>query len=244
MRICSVIYRQCSDGIRAKTKKMSNHETIANDKDTVVLLKDIKSGMANFQTSRKPVQSVMGCKKMLLAYRQGRDQTIPDYHKQFKVLIDFIEYNGGSVGSKQHLYEAHLRIAGVTVDSNFTEEQRMDALSIARVETIAYLFLFGADKIRFGKLLEDIESAFTQGDDKFPTDLTHAYKILTNWNQYVPPHGQCSDTGKVSFANIGADGGGITKQMSFANMGGDNSNCCNSVDPRANWWSLPPTYGH
>ena len=89
-------------------------------------------------------------------------------------MIDVIEYNGGSVGAEQHLYEAHLRSAGVAVDSNATEEKRTDALSLARDETIAYLFLFGADKIRFGKILEDIENTFTQVDDKFPTDLTHA----------------------------------------------------------------------
>ena len=94
---------------------------------------------------------------------------------------------------------------------------------LERDETIAYLFLFGADKIRFGKVLEDIENTFTQGYDKFPTDLTHAYKLLANWKQYVPPCGRRSDTGEVSFANIGADGLGITKQMSFANIGGNNS---------------------
>ena len=94
---------------------------------------------------------------------------------------------------------------------------------LARDETISYLFLCGADKIRFGKLLEDIEKTFTQGDGKFPTELTHAYKLLTNWKQYVPPCGRRSDTGEVSFANIGADGLGITEQMSFANIGGNNS---------------------
>ena len=69
------------------------------------------------------MQSIMDCKKTLLAYRQRRDQNIPYYHKQFKGLINVIEYNGGSVGAKQHLYEANLRSAGVTVDSNVTEEQ-------------------------------------------------------------------------------------------------------------------------
>ena len=68
-----------------------------------------------------------------------------------------------------------MRSAGVTFDSNVTEEQRTDALSLARDETISYLFLFGTEKIRSGKLLEDIEKDFTQGDDKFPTGLTHAY---------------------------------------------------------------------
>ena len=52
---------------------MSNHETIASDGDTIGMLKNITSVMANFQTSRKPVQSIMNCKKTLLAYLQGRD---------------------------------------------------------------------------------------------------------------------------------------------------------------------------
>ena len=95
MRIYSVIYGKCSDGICAKIETMSNHKTIANNGDTIGLLKNINSVMANFQTSRKSVQSIMNCKKTLLAYRQGRDQTIPDYHKQFKDLIGVIEYNGG-----------------------------------------------------------------------------------------------------------------------------------------------------
>ena len=95
MRIYSVIYGKCSDGICAKIETMSNHETITNNGDTIGLSKNINSVMANFQTFRKPVQSIMNCKKTLLAYRQGRDQTIPDYHKQFKDLIGVIEYNGG-----------------------------------------------------------------------------------------------------------------------------------------------------
>lgn len=88
MRIYSVIYGQCSDGVRAKIETRSNHETIASDGDTIGLLENIKSVMANFQTSRKPVQSITDCKKTLLAYRQERGQTIPDFHKQSKELVD------------------------------------------------------------------------------------------------------------------------------------------------------------
>ena len=57
---------------------MSNHETISNNGDKIRILNNIKSVMANFQTSRKPVQSIMNCKKTLLSYCQGREQTIPD----------------------------------------------------------------------------------------------------------------------------------------------------------------------
>ena len=48
MRIYSVIYVQCSDGIRAKIETMRNHETIANDGDMIRILKNIKSVMDNF----------------------------------------------------------------------------------------------------------------------------------------------------------------------------------------------------
>ena len=78
MGIYSVIYGQCSDGIRAKIETMINQKEIANNINTIRLLNNIKSVMANNQTSRKHVQSIMDCKKTLLAYRQGRDQTIPD----------------------------------------------------------------------------------------------------------------------------------------------------------------------
>ena len=101
MRIYSVIYRQCSDVIHTNIKTMSKNEKIAKDGNTIGLLKNIKSVMSNLQKTSKPVQYIMNCKKKLLAYRQGRDQTIPENHKKFKGLIDVIEYNGGSVGPKQ-----------------------------------------------------------------------------------------------------------------------------------------------
>ena len=59
MRIYSVIYGQCSDGIRAKIETMCNHETISNSGKMIGLLKNIKSVMANLQTSRNPVQSII-----------------------------------------------------------------------------------------------------------------------------------------------------------------------------------------
>ena len=205
-RVYAIIYGQCSDGIRAKLGAMDNHEKLADDADPIGLLKNIKTVMANFQTSRKPVQSIMNCKKTLLTYKQGREQPIPDYHKKFKGLVDVIEYNGGSIGAEPGLYAACLREAGST-NEPVSKEEHEAATSKARDETIAYLFLFGADKFRFGKLHEDIENAYTQGDDKYPSDLTEAYKLLTNWKQHVNTRNRGSEHGgyDVSFANVGDD---------------------------------------
>jgi hypothetical protein len=39
-------------------------------------------------------------------------------------------------------------------------------------------FLLGADRKRYGKLIEDLENAFTQGQDNYATTVTGAYAML------------------------------------------------------------------
>jgi hypothetical protein len=40
----------------------------------------------------------------------------------------------------------------------------------------------GADRNMYGKLIEDLENAFTQGQDKnYPRTVTGAYAMLTTW---------------------------------------------------------------
>jgi hypothetical protein len=71
---------------------------------------------------------------------------------------------------------------------------------------MAMAFLMGADRNRYGKLIEYLENAFTQGQDNYPRTVTGAYAILTTWKQRNIVHVLGSASEGVSFANI--DGGG------------------------------------
>ena len=44
--------------------------------------------------------------------------------------------------------------------------------------TMATIFVAQADKRRFGKLQEDLENDYTQGNDGNPIDLVKAYHLI------------------------------------------------------------------
>ena len=41
----------------------------------------------------------------------------------------------------------------------------------------------GADRVRFGRYLEDLENDFTQGVDRYPKSRVDAHHVLANWKQ-------------------------------------------------------------
>jgi hypothetical protein len=46
----------------------------------------------------------------------------------------------------------------------------------AKERYLAVAFVIGSDRVRYGRLIGDLENSFIQGDDKCPTELTEAYK--------------------------------------------------------------------
>jgi hypothetical protein len=217
----SIIYGQCSDGVRAKMEGMDNHISLSNAGDPIGLLRNVKTVMSNFQTTKYMPHAIYDCKRSLFLCRQDRDTTVPQYYKEFKSIVDVIEYNGGSLGADEGLVRAKLASSGCNPDSP-TRRQKDDATSQARDATVACIFILGADKWRFGKLKEDLENAYTQGDDKYPVDLTEAYKLLTNWKQETRTMAQVArriaDIPEVAFTNVTDDTEGSTAQMTFANV--------------------------
>ena len=41
----------------------------------------------------------------------------------------------------------------------------------------------GADRVQFGRYLEDLENDFTQGVDRYPNSRVDAHHVLANWKQ-------------------------------------------------------------
>jgi hypothetical protein len=56
--------------------------------------------------------------------------------------------------------------------------QLSDGKDAVRERVLAWAFLFGSDKNCYRKLLEDLENAYTQGNDTYPTSLQQAYTLL------------------------------------------------------------------
>lgn len=61
----SLIYGQASEGIRAKIEGMQNHQAISEAGDPIDLLKEIRSVMFQFQTTKCSPHAIHDCKQRL-----------------------------------------------------------------------------------------------------------------------------------------------------------------------------------
>jgi hypothetical protein len=111
--------------------------------------------------------------------------TCQHYYETFKNNVEVIEYCGGAVSKDPGLVDAELIAAGFTThqEANATPDQLHDAEDAVRERLLACAFLTGSDRIRYGKLLEDLENDYTQGKNNYPSTLQQAYNLLVHWKQ-------------------------------------------------------------
>jgi Zinc knuckle len=67
--------------------------------------------------------------------------------------------------------------------SNATREETIATQTVAKEQFLATSFLLNSDRSRYGRLIEDIENAFIQGQNRYPATITGAYNLLVNWKQ-------------------------------------------------------------
>jgi Zinc knuckle len=79
----------------------------------------------------------------------------------------------------------------------------------------AVAFLLGSDRVRFGKLIEDLENSHLQGQNNYPKTVQDAYTLLVNWKQ--------DPRNMVRMGGMGGDGvvftnSGIESENSGTNL--------------------------
>jgi hypothetical protein len=89
--------------------------------------------------------------------------------------VEVIEYDctSGTLGSNPGLIDAELNQMGTNWE--FANENKIeDTMVVARKWALACAFLMGADRVWYGKLLEDLKNDFTQGTNNSPLTLHQA----------------------------------------------------------------------
>jgi hypothetical protein len=109
--------------------------------------------------------------------------TCQQYYETFKNNVEVIEYCGGTLGKDTGLVNAELTTAGLT-RATAGPGQLRDAEDAAKERVlVACALLYGSNRVRYGKLLEDLENDYTQGANKYPSTLQQAYALLLHWKQ-------------------------------------------------------------
>lgn len=206
--IYSLIFGQCTEAMRAKLESISSHQTIAAASDGIELMKNIKTVMYNFQSQKYAPLALHESKKRFYALTQDKHTTVTVYLERFQNSVEVIEHCGGTIGIDPGLVDITMTAATpVMTRATATPTQLLAAENYTKEEYLACSFLMGADRHRYGKLLEDLENDFTQRRDNYPKTLVDAYNLLVHWKQdprnLMRVLGTSSDG--VAFANINTD---------------------------------------
>jgi hypothetical protein len=134
--------------------------------------------------------------------------TTQQYYETFKNNVEVIEYCGGAMNQDPSLVDAELTRAGVNRETA-TPDELEQAEAAVHEQILAVGLLYGSDRTRYGKMLEDLKNDYIQGTDNYPTTLQQAYNLLVHWKQdprnVMRLIGGVNDG--VAFTNVGSEGG-------------------------------------
>jgi hypothetical protein len=69
------------------------------------------------------------------------------------------------------------------VTAGLDKEDRAKLKKDAQAHNLAASFMLNLESGRYGRLIEDLENNFLQGQDRWPKTLTVAFSLLMNWKQ-------------------------------------------------------------
>jgi hypothetical protein len=100
--------------------------------------------------------------RCLMAIQQGHKENTAKYYKRFRVAADVL------MGHWGEFYPPKL------VTTELTKELTQDRF-------LARILLMGADKIHFGKLLNELNNNYISGTDQYPKTLDDTIKLLMRY---------------------------------------------------------------
>jgi hypothetical protein len=184
--IYAIIWGQCSPMMRSKIESLDDFEI----KDTVCnciwLLKQIQGLTHCFEGTQYIFILLDDAWTAYYNCRQGHQQSLHEYLKEFQGLVQVLEHYGAALGGDgpyQESVKAHVTL--VAPSGLSTEEFHKQTVAAAKKKVLAVGFLKRADRKRYGGLWSELENNFTRGHDHYPGDLTGAYNLLLNYK--APP---------------------------------------------------------
>jgi hypothetical protein len=184
--IYALAWGQCSDVMRQRLEALTTFQSLNDTGDGVRLFVQIKSIAFNFSTQKFTSQALMEAKQRFYNFTQGRTVPVSVYHEQFQSNVDVIIECGGQLFEPEVVNELAKK-DGVDPD-NMTPTEKAKYTGAALDMNLATVFVFNADKSRYGQFQTELENDYAQDVDHYPRTLVGAYKTLSNWVQEEVVH--------------------------------------------------------
>ena len=139
--------------------------------------------MFNFETQQYPILSMhLACQKFY-NIKQGKFEELTNYHKRFKTIVDVLDHYGANIWAHPSLIIQEYKNNGDTeiLEENIydnMEEFNKHKLSVKN-KSIAFAFLKGAQRDRYGNLAFELRSQYAREINQYPKTLNQAFRLLS-----------------------------------------------------------------
>jgi hypothetical protein len=150
--------------VKSKLENELGYATLEMNDDVVGLLRQLKQMAFASVGVQYPFWTLRIVMRRLLAINQGPREPVTNYHRKFVSTAEVIEEKWDK------FYPEKLSVSASDADAN-----------IARDKHLSMIFLAGADKARFGTLIEDLNNSSLAGNDQYPVPLDGTLTLLSHY---------------------------------------------------------------
>ena len=165
-KLYSVVWGQCSDTIQSKLQSKPTFSNIDESRDCLLLLKEIKGVMFNFESQQYPKMSMHKVSQKYFNTKQGKFEGLTEYYKRFKTTVEILEHYGANIWYhpslilKEYKEDDHENIRINTIHDDRTLDKKYG--KVVKNRAIAFAFLKGAQKERYGNLIYNLKSQYSR----------------------------------------------------------------------------------
>jgi hypothetical protein len=166
-KVFVIILGQCTPSLKSKLANDAGFATLEQNDDVTGLLGKLKELAFSTGGVQHPFWTLQNMLRRLTAINQGGKESVQNYHKRFLAMTEVIEAQWGQFCPVE------------LADSNSAADKKK-----ARDQLLSMIFLAGADKARYGKLVESLNNSYLAKTDNYPSDLDSTVTLLSHYKDH------------------------------------------------------------
>jgi hypothetical protein len=153
-----LIWGQCSESLRSRLRGYDDYNNYSVDADSIALLKGIRAEMTGFRNKQYLTHGLHQIMLDFYGLVQGKHRNNQEYYDEFNSMVLTAEESGATIGAHPGAVNEILTTQAAD-PTLITAAERKKAKKTAIDRYLAVAFLLGADKLRYGTLVEEIETS-------------------------------------------------------------------------------------
>jgi hypothetical protein len=156
--------------------------------DSIALLKSIRAEMTGLRHKQYLSHSLHKIMKDFYNLIQGKHRSNQEYYDEFNLHVLTAEESGATIGT--HPAGVTDVLKDIAEDADYpTDDETAEAIKTATNRHLAVAFLLGADRIRYGTMIEEIKNEYLRNKNDsskvgtYPTTVAEAYDYLCNYKK-------------------------------------------------------------